>query len=67
MRLGDIQVTVVPDDQRRADLTTPADVLELLGSGDVIIRNGRGWVRASTWERIKDKFGTIAKSMRALQ
>lgn len=53
-----IRVEVVPDDDAKAHPDIPKDVLEALGLGTVLMsRVGHMmYIRASNWERIKDRF-----------
>lgn len=56
--LGSVRVEVVPDNDAEADPRIPKDVLEELRQNDVLMsRMGHMmYVRAATWERIRDRF-----------
>jgi hypothetical protein len=50
------RVEVVPDDNAEANPLIPKDVLAALGQNTVLAGLNMMYVRASTWDRIKDGF-----------
>jgi hypothetical protein len=62
MALGDVQVIVVPDDDKDAR-GIPPGILAMLGPDTTLMSNDslRCYMRKTHWEKMKDSFKLTAK------